>query len=176
MSIGERIRFFRQLKGMSQQELGEKADFPESTARTRIAQYEAGTRTPKEDAITSLAYALGISCDALEAPNIDWEIGVMQTFFAIEDLYGLKIDKKDGDLVLSFDLNKNDKAKIMFGLLLIWFKQYDRYQKGEITKEEYDNWRYNSRFANEPYQSKELFLDEYIDTIKEAMWKALKDE
>ena len=49
MAIGERIRFFRNLRGMTQKLLGIQVGFPEKTADIRIAQYESGTRTPKED-------------------------------------------------------------------------------------------------------------------------------
>jgi transcriptional regulator with XRE-family HTH domain len=45
MAIGERIRFFRNLKGMTQKFLGVKVGFPEKTADIRLAQYESGTRT-----------------------------------------------------------------------------------------------------------------------------------
>ena len=49
MAIGERIRFIRNLRGMTQKYLGIMAGLPERTADIRMAQYEAGTRTPKED-------------------------------------------------------------------------------------------------------------------------------
>ena len=49
MAIGERIRFIRNLRGMTQKYLGTLVGFPEKTADIRMAQYEAGTRTPKED-------------------------------------------------------------------------------------------------------------------------------
>ena len=46
MAIGERIRFIRNLRGMTQKYLGIMAGLPERTADIRMAQYEAGTRTP----------------------------------------------------------------------------------------------------------------------------------
>ena len=47
MSIGERIRYIRNLRGMTQKELGKAIGFDDRTADIRIAQYESGTRTPK---------------------------------------------------------------------------------------------------------------------------------
>ena len=47
MAIGERIRFFRNLRGMTQKYLGTVVGFPEKTADIRMAQYESGSRTPK---------------------------------------------------------------------------------------------------------------------------------
>ena len=65
MAIGERIRFIRNLRGMTQKYLGTLVGFPEKTADVRMAQYEAGTRTPKEDLIKALAGALDVSPLAL---------------------------------------------------------------------------------------------------------------
>ena len=44
MAIGERIRFFRNLRGMTQKYLGTVVGFPEKTADIRMAQYESGTK------------------------------------------------------------------------------------------------------------------------------------
>ena len=65
MAIGERIRFFRNLRGMTQKYLGIKLGFSERTADIRMAQYEAGTRTPKASMVESLAYVLEVSPQAL---------------------------------------------------------------------------------------------------------------
>ncbi len=61
MAIGERIRFFRNLRGMTQKYLGTLVGFPERSADVRLAQYETGTRTPKADLTEKLAYYLGVS-------------------------------------------------------------------------------------------------------------------
>ena len=49
MAIGERIRFFRNLRGMTQIYLGQMVGFPEKTADIRMAQYESGSRSPKAE-------------------------------------------------------------------------------------------------------------------------------
>ena len=66
MAIGERIHFFRTLRGMTQKYLGTLVGFPEKTADIRMAQYEAGSRTPKEDLTKVLANALEVSPLALD--------------------------------------------------------------------------------------------------------------
>ena len=40
MAIGERIHFFRTLRGMTQKYLGMALGFPEKSADVRLAQYE----------------------------------------------------------------------------------------------------------------------------------------
>ena len=44
MAIGERIRYIRNLRNMTQKWLGMAIGFDEKTADVRIAQYESGTR------------------------------------------------------------------------------------------------------------------------------------
>jgi transcriptional regulator with XRE-family HTH domain len=67
MSIGNRIKFFRKLRGLTQQELGLMLGFSEKTAYVRIAQYEAHTHIPKKSLIKRFATANTISA---ESPSI----------------------------------------------------------------------------------------------------------
>jgi len=106
MAIGERIRFFRNLRGMTQKYLGQVVGFPEKTADIRMAQYESGSRTPKAELTENLAGALGVSPLALSVPDIDSYLGLMHTLFALEDIYGLKIDKLDDEVCIRLDKNR----------------------------------------------------------------------
>ncbi len=49
MAVGDRIKRARNLRGMTQKELGIAIGFEEKSADIRIAQYESNTRTPKEE-------------------------------------------------------------------------------------------------------------------------------
>ena len=55
MAIGERIHFFRTMRGMTQKYLGMALGFSEKSADVRLAQYENGSRTPKADVTAALA-------------------------------------------------------------------------------------------------------------------------
>ena len=142
MAIGERIRFFRNLRGMTQKWLGAAIGFDDKTADVRVAQYESGTRTPKENLVNAIADNLDVSPKALDVPDIDSYIGLMHTFFTLEDLYGLKINEIDGELCLSLDKSKGSTYLSMFDMLKAWQKESAKLEAGEITKEEYDQWRY----------------------------------
>ena len=100
MAIGERIHFFRLLRGMTQKYLGMALGFPEKSADVRLAQYETGSRTPKADLTAALAQVLDVSPHALSVPDIDSYVGLMHTLFTLEDNYGLKITEQDGELAL----------------------------------------------------------------------------
>ena len=154
MAIGERIRFIRNLRGMTQKYLGIMAGLPERTADIRMAQYEAGTRTPKEDLTKALAHALDVSPDALTVPDIDTYIGLMHTLFALEDIYGLTIEERDGEIIMRIDPFKSREARNLLDELPSWcemrekyrkgeIEMREKYRKGEISKDDYDKWRYN---------------------------------
>ena len=85
MATGERIRFFRTLRGMTQKYLGLILGFPDNSADVRLAQYESEDRTPKADLTTQLAEALDVSPKAIAVPDIDTMDGLMHTLFALED-------------------------------------------------------------------------------------------
>ena len=143
MAIGERIRFIRNLRGTTQKYLGIAAGFDEKTADVRMAQYEAGTRTPKDNIVNSLADALEISPQALTVPDIESYIGLMHTLFALEDLYGLKINNLDGELCLTIDKFNSPSFTTMFDMFSAWQQEAKKLKNQEITKEDYDQWRYN---------------------------------
>lgn len=96
MNIGERIRFFRKRRKMTQKQLGLLVGFPENCADVRIAQYEIGIRKPKEKLIAALSAALGISAYALQVPSIDSPTELMHFLFSLEDCYGFWIEQGNG--------------------------------------------------------------------------------
>ncbi len=169
MAIGERIRFIRNLRGMTQKYLGTLVGFAEKTADIRMAQYEAGTRTPKEDLTKSLANALEVSPLALDVPDIDSYLGLMHTLFALEDRYGLTVSNKEGDISFRFDPRKGKDAARMAELVGAWAHMAEKYRAGEISKDDYDVWRYNypkydttQTWANVPSQ---VLSDAFTDAF-----------
>lgn len=143
MAIGERIHFFRTLRGMTQKYLGTLLGFPEKSADVRLAQYETGTRTPKADLTKALANILDVSPKALDVPDIDSYTGLMHTLFTLEDRYGLKIDKSEGEVCLKVDVYQGKSAVEFHEMLYAWNQAAAKLKAGEITQEEYDRWRYH---------------------------------
>lgn len=141
MAIGERIRFFRNLRGMTQKYLGMQVGFSEKTADIRMAQYESGSRTPKVDVTNASANVLEISPQVLTVPDIGSDLGLIHTLFTLEDLYGMKAENVNEEIHLCFDENKPTASKSAFAMLAAWAEQAEKYRNGEITKEQYDQWR-----------------------------------
>ena len=171
MAIGERIRFFRNLRGMTQKYLGTVVGFPEKTADIRMAQYESGTRTPKADLTNKLAEVFGISPDALSVPDIDSYIGLMHTLFTLEDIYGLTIEKRDGEIIMRVDPFNSREAQNLLDELHVWCAEREKYRNGEISKDDYDKWRYNY-----PKYSNVNLAKAPSQELSEAMTAAFQDK
>lgn len=143
MAISERIRFFRKKRGMTQKYLGLQAGFPAVNAEVRITQYETLGRSPRPELTEKIASALDISPLALKVPDIDTQLGLLHTLFALEDMYGLKIAEADGYPCLRVDLRHESSPIFLFKALRSWLDQSKKLEAGEITREEYDQWRYH---------------------------------
>ncbi|MDE6590041.1 MAG: helix-turn-helix domain-containing protein [Oscillospiraceae bacterium] len=174
MAIGERIHFFRTLRGMTQKYLGMEIGFPERTADVRMAQYESGTRTPKADLTEKLASALDVSPHALDVPDIDTYTGLAHTLFTLEDIYGLNVKEIDGQVCLQVDVFHGREASELNKILVAWQEQAAKLKAGEITQEEYDRWRHRypefdttQRWAKAPSQAlSDMLVEDFTKQSK----------
>ena len=144
MATGERIRFFRTLRGMTMKYLGLMLGFPPNSADVRLAQYESEDRTPKADLTAQLAEALDVSSKAITVPDIDSMDGLMHTLFALEDRKLIRILDADGLICLRANIFEGGTRAADFEQRLrAWQEQSAKLKAGEITKEDYDRWRYH---------------------------------
>lgn len=141
MAIGERIRYFRNKRGLTQKQLGTAVGFPEKSADVRLVQYESGTRSPKSELTKVLAEVLDVSPTALSVPDIDSYVGLMHTLFTLEDLYGLRISCDTGGITLRVDPCAGKDADRLHEMLCAWADQAEKLKAGEITQDAYDAWR-----------------------------------
>jgi transcriptional regulator with XRE-family HTH domain len=96
MNIGEKIKYFRAVKGMSGEDLSERSGISISTIR----KYEVGIRKPKPDQLLKICEALGVSINTF----LDFDIKT------VSDLLSL-IFKMDEQLDIHFEAEKgNDGA------------------------------------------------------------------
>ena len=130
MAVGDRIKRIRNLRGLTQKELGAAVGFDEKTADVRIAQYESGTRTPKEDMLRSISEALDVNYRSLYEPSLYAVEDVMYTLFELDEHYNLEIQ---GDDRFSIDFNN----RLANDFLKEWQLRKQELADGEITKEEY---------------------------------------
>ena len=69
--------------------------------------------------------------------------GLMHTLFTLEDNYGLKISEMDGEVCLKVDVRKSKDAARLHEMLCSWQQAAAMLEAGEISKEDYDKWRYH---------------------------------
>ncbi len=169
MAIGERIRFIRNLRGMTQKWLGQAVGFPQKTADVRMAQYESGSRTPKEDLVKALANVLEVSPLALSIPDIDSNLGFIHTLFAIEDIHGVRAEKQGDEVHIVFDGSKRTMDESIFTMLSAWADQAEKYRNGEISKEQYDQWRYTFPAQDTTQRWAKVPSQELSDMLVEAL-------
>lgn len=143
MAIGERIHFFRLMRGMTQKYLGTAVGFPERSADVRLAQYETSSRKPKADLTATLAQVLDVTPQSLDVPDIDSYIGLMHTLFTLEDIYGLTVSETDDEVCLKVNKDKGKDAAELLKILYAWKEQADKLSTDEIDREQYDPWRYH---------------------------------
>lgn len=155
MAIGERIRHIRKLRKMTQRQLGTAVGFEEKTADVRMAQYESGSRCPKADLTEALAAELNVSPRALALPDMESSLGMLHTLFAAEDIYGLSVNGIGGKIVLHIDPKASDKARELSAYVSEWYEAKKKLVNGEISEEEYNEWRYN--FPNDGRELKNDF-------------------
>lgn len=172
MAIGERIHFLRMLRGMTQKALGIAVGFPEKSADVRMAQYETGSRTPKADMTAELAKVLDVCPQALDVPEIDSYIGLMHTLFALEDIYGLEVCECDDEVHLRVNGFRGSNALKLREMMISWNQMADRLRNGEITKEEYDRWRY--RYPE--FDSSGQWVKTVSQGLSDMLVEALQDE
>lgn len=89
-----------------------------------------------------LAETLGVSPLALSVPNIDSYDGLMHTLFALENIYGFKITNIDDEICLSLKKFDNPSYPPLFDNFTAWYTQASKLREGQISKDEYDEWRY----------------------------------
>ena len=174
MAIGERIRFFRNLRGMTQKYLGQMVGFPEKTADIRMAQYESGSRSPKAELTENLAGVLGVSPLALSVPDIDSYLGLMHTLFTLEDRYGLTVETGETGVSLRVDPRKGKDAAELSEMLTAWAEQAEKYRNGKINREDYDKWRYNYPKYDETSGYVKTPSKQLSDALVEAFKNRLK--
>lgn len=94
MTVGEKIKTFRNIRGISQNMLGELAGIDGTTIR----KYELGSRNPKPDQLLKIANALGVSINVFTDFDIETASDVLTLLFKMDEQTDMEIDgEKDSE-------------------------------------------------------------------------------
>lgn len=89
MTIGEKIKLARNLRGITQKELG----FLVKLQDVRIRQYETDVRTPKYSQLHIIAEALGVPMEFFSENSLESTAEIMHVLFELEQSRGITIHK-----------------------------------------------------------------------------------
>lgn len=117
-----------------------------------------------------------VSPQALTVPDIDSDLGLMHTLFTLEDLYGMRAESVNGEIHLCFDENKPTVSKSAFAMLAAWAEQAEKYRSGEISKEQYDKWRYTYPEKDTTQHWAKVPSQELSDALLESFKNQLSDK
>ena len=158
MTLGNKIRKYRLLRGLTQKELGLKVGFSETTADSRIRKYECDAMAPKVAIRQKLADALDVDLPALSDLDISSHEDVIQALFQLEDRFGMEIEKKDGRVYFSFRYD-NDENRTLNMFMNLWSDQKmiffpDSQNVTEEQRKDYELWKahfvgYASSYIND---------------------------
>lgn len=171
MTVGEKIRVIRTFRGMTQKELGLSVGFDEKGADNRIAQYETDYRVPRKEMLDKIALALNVNRLNLysagkgdSAPE-----DLLRTLFWLEEsgmggitLFQLVPNQHEptwqgerseaADTAARYEPSDNwplrPPVAMYFNALVDdymreWLVRQQEYRAGEITREEYFEWKLN---------------------------------
>ncbi|MCL2605706.1 MAG: helix-turn-helix domain-containing protein [Coriobacteriia bacterium] len=137
MAVGDRIKRIRILRDLTQRELGLAVGFEENTADVRIAQYETGTRTPKEDMLQKIAAVLDVNYRSIYEPTLYAAEDLMYTLFELDEHYNLSIHDFDGKKCIAFN------RKLLDDFIAEWQVRKRDLDDGTISRAEYMEWKLN---------------------------------
>ena len=144
MAIGDRIKRIRNFRGLTQKEFGKLIGFDEKTADIRVAQYESGTRTPKEELLQKMAEVLDVNYRSLYEPALYAVEDIMYTLFELDEHYTTIVhDVSDEEYPESKHLAVQFKSNLLDSFLKEWQQRKKDLADGVISKAEYTEWKLN---------------------------------
>ena len=171
MTVGEKIRVIRTFRGMTQKELGLSVGFDEKGADNRIAQYETDYRVPRKEMLDKIALALTVNrlnfYSAGKGDSAPEDL--LRTLFWLEDsgMGGITLfqlvpnqhkptqqgePSEAADATARYEPSDNwplhPPVAMYFNALVDdymreWLVRQQEYRAGEITREEYFEWKLN---------------------------------
>lgn len=164
MTLGEKIKYIRTFRKMTQQELGEAIGLDAKGAANRIAQYETNYRVPKKDMLDNMAKALKVNYINFYSPAPGSAKDIMQTLFWMDEenpsvinFIEMKPSEKKyntgNEFSCVYDDNDDMPSTAPVGLwfnygtvtdfLKDWMIKKQEFKNGDITKDEYLEWKLN---------------------------------
>lgn len=137
MSTGEKIKRYRKLRKLTQDELGEAAGITGNAIRN----YEHDFRSPNEEQLAKIARKLDVPVEALSDYEVTSTREALEALFRLEEAFGLTPDQ-DGTLAID---PKAKGAQKLTQALKAWRGVLDDVGSGEMSAEDYELWKASLR-------------------------------
>lgn len=136
MTIGARIRRYRNESGMTQRELADEVGLTESAIRN----YERDIRMPSDQQIERIAEALDVSADSIREIGVNGSRGALEVLFRYEKELGLMPIVTEDGVAVAPDPAKEGSQKAAQALK-VWKRMRDQLAAGEINEDDYEAWK-----------------------------------
>lgn len=133
---GSRIAFIRQMRHMTQEELGQAIGLRGDNTRRLICRHEKHNRSPKEPKLTLMAEAMRVNKNLIKEYDFKSPEDLYYVLLWTEELF------KDFTITgskLPFD--SNDTQRCLAKRCKEWKKMQRKYRSNEISYEEYWDWK-----------------------------------
>lgn len=136
MTIGARIRKFRNDGGLTQKELADEVGVTESAIRN----YERDIRTPNDQQIEKIAEALDVSADSKREIGVSGARGALEVLFRYEKELGLMPVAAEDGVSVAPDPSKEGSEKAAQAVKACK-RMRDKLAAGEINEDDYEAWK-----------------------------------
>jgi len=161
MTVGEKIKYYRTLNGLTQKELGKKALGTIGDSSLRIYKYENDVMAPKANYRESIANALNVDVEALSDIDIQSNVDIMHILFLLENTQGLRVHRENGKVFLSFDETGNTDEELLT-FLNFWENAASKEKDTTEKQTEYELWKGRfSQNVKDYLNRKEAEIEDY---------------
>ena len=167
MTTGEKIKYFRNMRGISQETLGQLSGINSAT----IKKYEYGIRNPKPDQLLKIANALGISINIFMDFDIETVSDVLSLLFKLDDQIDMKFEADkddDGNLIAGSEKKlTTDDYDVEYFAVRGGNKKLCTYMKALEIRENMINAK--DQYSEEEYADSLQHINENIEEIKQHL-------
>lgn len=133
MTLGEKIKFHRTRRGITQKRLGELTEIHEVSIR----KYELDKNVPRYEHLVAISDALAVPLNEFLELYIHSASDVIPLLFAIDEAMDLKLEH---DGALHFTIRFDDLVMDYF--LQEWQSMKQLHAAGKLSDEEFENWKH----------------------------------
>ncbi|MBR5794761.1 MAG: helix-turn-helix transcriptional regulator [Erysipelotrichaceae bacterium] len=141
MDFSNRLRYIRELRGLTQKQLGLAIGLSEKAAESTISQYERGEKRPRKNAIEKLALVLNVPDSALDLVPKAFPQGLLQRILFAEDEHGLQPYKIHNRCFIGPIEYEDGEFANFYKDLECWYEAYQKVTNSEWTEKQYLEWK-----------------------------------